>query len=322
MIGQSQAFLEMFQLIEKIKQCDAPVLIEGETGTGKELVANAIHSGSARKKYPFIPINCGAIPDDLIENELFGHKCGAYTGAHLDNAGLIAQAQHGTLFLDEIDTLSPKAQVTLLRFLQDQIYQPLGGGRPCQANVRVVVASNVNLEELVEQRKFRQDLLYRLKIMSLKLPPLRERYGDVAVLATHFLRRCTLRFNHGEKTLHPETIAWFDQYAWPGNIRELENLICREYLLEEGNTIFITPLALSANQRRAVIDRRHSKLISMDFNEAKNAAIAIFEHDYLTQTLIKANGNVTKAAQLAGKERRSFGKLLKKYGVDKQLYCQ
>ena len=322
MIGQSQAFLELLQLIQKIKKCDAPVLIEGETGTGKELVARAIHDGSARKKYPFIPINCGAIPDDLIENELFGHKCGAYTGANSDNSGLIAQAQHGTLFLDEVDALSLKAQVALLRFLQDQIYQPLGGGKPCEANVRVVIASNVNLEKLVEENKFRQDLLYRLKIMYLKLPPLRERYGDAALLAIHFLRICTQRFNLGEKNLHPDTIAWFDQYTWPGNIRELENLICREYLLEDGITISIPPPTPGSNKRCAAIDRRQSKLIHMDFNEAKNAAIALFEQEYLTKTLIKANGNVTNAAKLAGKERRAFGKLLKKYGVDKQLYCQ
>ena len=320
MIGQARVFLEVLQLINKIKQCDAPVLIEGETGTGKELVARAIHYGGNRSSYPFIPINCGAIPDELIENELFGHKRGAYTGAQADNSGLIAQAQHGTLFLDEVDALSPKAQVTLLRFLQDQLYRPLGSGESCSADVRVVIASNVNLEELVVQHMFRQDLLFRLKIMYLKLPPLRERKGDAALIATHFLRACMNRYNQGNKTLHPETISWFDQYQWPGNVRELENIICREYLLEDSSIIDIAPPILCETERRGKVDRRQSNHACMDFNKAKSHVIEKFERCYLAEVLTKTCGNVTKAAKLAGKERRAFGKLLKKNNMDKHLY--
>ncbi len=320
MIGQSQVFLEMLQLIEKIKRCDVPVLLEGETGTGKELVARAIHYGSTRSEYPFIPINCGAIPDELVENELFGHKRGAYTGAQSDNSGLITQAKNGTLFLDEVDALSPKAQVTLLRFLQDQTYRPLGGGEACAADVRVIVASNTDLEQQVDKNLFRQDLLFRLKIMFLKLPPLRERNGDVALLANYFLRSCAVQFSRGEKKLHPDTITWFDQYSWPGNIRELENLISREYLLEDGPTVFIEPPVSSVKERRRGIDRRQAGFICMDFHEAKNHVIEKFEQSYVTEVLTKARGNVTKAAKLAGKERRAFGKLLKKYGVDKHLF--
>ncbi len=321
MIGQSPAFLEILQLIEKTARCDAPVMIEGETGTGKELVARAIHYDSDRKKYPFIPINCGAIPDDLIENELFGHKRGAYTGAQSDNSGLISQAQHGTLFLDEIDALSPKAQVTLLRFLQDQLYRPLGGGEPCTADVRIVGASNVDLEKLVKQKLFRQDLLFRVKIIYLKLPSLRERQGDVMLLAMHFLKACAAQYGRGEKTLHSATVKWLNQYRWPGNIRELENLISREYLFEDGNVIHIALPTPSFIERRRGVDRRQTYNTSLDFNEAKSHAIATFEKGYLAEALIKTNGNVTKAAKLAGKERRAFGKLLKKYGVDKNLYC-
>ena len=321
MIGRSLAFLEILQLIEKTARCDAPVLIEGETGTGKELVARAIHYDSDRKKYPFIPINCGAIPDDLIENELFGHKRGAYTGAQTDNSGLISQAQHGTLFLDEIDALSPKAQVTLLRFLQDQLYRPLGGGEPCTADVRIVVASNADLEKLVRQKQYRQDLLFRLKIIYLKLPPLRERQGDVMLLAMHFLKACAAQYGRGEKTLHSATVKWLNQYRWPGNIRELENLISREYLFEDGNVIHIALPTPSDTERRRGVDRRQIYNTSQDFNEAKSHAIETFEKGYLAEALIKTNGNVTKAAKLVGKERRAFGKLLKKYGVDKHLYC-
>ncbi len=322
MIGQSQAFLEMLQLIDKIKRCDVPVLIEGETGTGKELVARAIHYGSDRHEYPFIPINCGAIPDELIENELFGHKRGAYTDAQSDNSGLITQAQHGTLFLDEIDALSLKAQVTLLRFLQDQLYRPLGGGEPRSANVRIIVACNADLEKLVKKRVFREDLLFRLKIMYLKLPPLRERKGDVALLANHFLQTCAIQFGRGDKQLDADTIAWFDQYSWPGNIRELENLISREYLLEDGLVIRIVQSVHSHAERRRGLDRRQVGFDSMDFNQAKNHVIAKFEQHYLTEALIKSNGNVTKAAKHVGKERRAFGKLLKKHGLDKNLFSE
>lgn len=321
MIGQSQVFLEILRLIEKITDCNVPVLIEGETGTGKELVARAIHYGGPRCKYPFIPINCGAIPDALVENELFGHKQGAYTGAQSDNAGLIAQAQNGTLFLDEIEALSPKAQVTLLRFLQDHLYRPIGAGKTHCADVRIVVASNVDLGKLSERGEFRIDLLFRLKILNLKLPPLRERHGDVALLANHFLHTCAEKFNRGDKMLHPETLAWFDEYSWPGNIRELENLICREYLLEDDAVIRFESPVLVKGERRIGIDRRRLNLTSMDFNKAKKLEITKFEQCYLIEALINTHGNVSKAAKLAGKERRAFGKLLKKYGMNKSLYC-
>lgn len=320
MIGQSKVFLETLKLVQRFSCCNAPVLIEGETGTGKELVARAIHYGSSRCKYPFVPINCGAIPDTLVENELFGHKQGAYTGAHSDNAGLIAQAQHGTLFLDEVNALSSKAQVTLLRFLQDQLFRPLGGGDSYCADVRIVVASNSDLVKLTEQGAFRTDLLFRLKVMYVKLPPLRERHGDVVLLANHFLRNFAEQFDRGDKTLHPDTLDWFDHYYWPGNIRELESLICREYLLEDGVVIRFQSPAIVNEERRIGIDRRRVNLTAMGYTEAKNYEIAKFEQCYLTEALVKAHGNVTKAAKLARKERRAFGKLLKKYGMDKNLH--
>src|SRR5687768_1573105 len=319
MIGQSPAFEKVSQLIEKIASCDAPVLIEGETGTGKELAARAIHDSGARRDGPFVPINCGAIPDTLVENELFGHERGAYTGAQSKRHGLIAHAQSGTLFLDEVDALSPKAQVTLLRFFQDQQYFPLGGGVARSANVRVIVASNRNLTQLAEKGEFRLDLLFRLKIMYLTLPPLRERHSDAALLAAHFLRECAARFGRGDKTLSPETISWFDKYNWPGNIRELENLIYREYLLADGSTINIAPLAPATVERRRGLDRRRPDLRCLSFTQAKNDAIAKFEQHYLAEALAMAQGNVTKAASLVRKDRRAFGKLLKKHSIDKNI---
>ena len=308
MIGQSNAFLKVSLLTEKIACCDAPVLIEGETGTGKELAARAIHNSGARRDHPFIRINCGVVPDTLVENQLFGYERDASAGA-----------QSGTLFLDEIDALSSKAQVTLLRFFQDQQYFPLGGGIARSADVRIVAASNRNLTQLAEKGDFRLDLLFRLKIMYLTLPPLRERHGDAALLAAHFLHECAARFGRGDKTLSPETILWFDKYNWPGNIRELENLIYREYLLADGATINIAPLAPATVERRRGLDRRRPDLRCLSFTQAKNDAIAKFEQHYLAEALAMAQGNVTKAASLVRKDRRAFGKLLKKHSIDKNI---
>jgi two-component system, NtrC family, response regulator GlrR len=320
MIGKSHALLDALRLVERIARCDASVLIEGETGTGKELAARAIHYGGDRHARPFIPVNCGAIPDALVENELFGHRRGAYTDASTEQNGLIAHAHQGTLFLDEVDALTPKAQVALLRFLQDLQYRPLGGVEAQSANVRIIAASNADLAKLTEQGAFRQDLLYRLKIMHVMMPPLRERHGDVLMLCTHFLNECTARFSNGEKSLHPETALWLDRYAWPGNVRELENLIYREYLLAESSVIRLTAPAVAETSRRNGEDRRHHGLSGLDFNNAKAHVVAEFEQNFLAHLLATARGNVTKAAQLAGKERRAFGKLLKKHGIDKGRY--
>lgn len=319
MIGQSAVFLEALALINKIGRCDAPVLIEGETGTGKELAARAIHYGSARCEGPFIPVNCGAIPDALIENELFGHKQGAYTDARRDHDGLIGGAQNGTLFLDEIDALTPKAQVTLLRFLQDQQYRPLGGADVRTANVRIIAASNADLTALVERSAFRSDLLFRIRLMYLKLPSLHERRGDAALLAEHFLHSCAARFGM-EKRIDVETLQWFDRYAWPGNIRELENLVCREYLLADGNVIRVPP-PLANSESHSRVDRRSWDFNIDSFNQAKSKVIAEFERSYLQAVLEVTDGNVTRAANMVGKERRAFGKLLKKYGIDRAAYA-
>jgi two-component system response regulator GlrR len=318
-IGKSKAFAKTLTLIKKIGACDVPVLIEGETGTGKELAAREIHYTSTRRDGPFVPVNCGAIPDALVENELFGHKQGAYTDARHDYKGLIGFAQGGTLFLDEVDALTPKAQVTLLRFLQDQQYRPVGGHEARSANVRIIAASNADLAELAQSNAFRLDLLFRLKLLYLKLPAVREREEDVLLLADHFLRACAVRFGI-EKQLHAETAAWFPLYRWPGNVRELENLICREYLLADDSVIRITAPVSLGPDRRVLPDRRRPDFTSLNFNEAKNRVIGEFERRYLVSVLSASGGNVTRAAKLVGKERRAFGKLLKKHRLDKRQY--
>ncbi|MEI6472757.1 MAG: sigma-54 dependent transcriptional regulator [Holophagaceae bacterium] len=312
MVGHSPIFREILRLIARMAACDAPVLLEGETGTGKELAARAIHYQSARKDRPFIPVNCGAIPDALIESELFGHRKGAFTDAKENQPGLITLAEGGTLFLDEVDALTPKGQVTLLRFLQDQEFRPLGARQVEHGNVRILAASNTSLALLVEQGAFRADLLYRLRILSLELAPLRERRGDLEALASGFLEACDRRFGLGAKTLHPDALAWMAVYVWPGNIRELENLLCREYLLSEGPVLRIE----APRSMPAPVQPQPGKVPGdLSFHRAKSRAMEAFERDFLVGLLDTAGGNVSLAAKLAGKERRSLGKLLKKHGL-------
>lgn len=319
LIGNSPAFQEMLAVLLKIAGYDASVLITGETGSGKELAARAIHYQSARRDKPFIPVNCGALPDHLIENELFGHNRGAYTDARDSQSGLIAQAEGGTLFLDEVDSLSPKAQVSLLRFLQDGQYRPLGSSRTEYAQVRILAASNVELEPLVEEGRFRADLLFRLNVMELAVPPLRARGGDIELLARHFIAEAACRYKVPSKELHPDTLQWLASQPWPGNIRELRNRIQREFLLADGPLLRIRAPAL-ANERRRQPDRRHGISDTLNFNEAKQSMLQAFERSHLQRLMRECAGNVSQAARMAGKERRALGKLLKKYQIEANLY--
>jgi two-component system, NtrC family, response regulator GlrR len=319
LIGESGPFKGMLALLEKIAGYDATVLIVGETGTGKELAARAIHYLGRRADKPFIPVNCGALPDHLIENELFGHGKGAYTDARESQAGLIAQAEGGTLFLDEVDALSPKAQVSLLRFLQDGQYRPLGGGRMESADVRILAASNVDLGELVSLEKFRADLHYRLNVMELDVPPLRARGDDVALLARHFIAEAACRYKMPTRELHPDTLNWLSSQPWPGNIRELRNRIQREFLMSESAVIRIPADPLPADRRQRA-DRRQIPPETLNFNEAKLQAMQDFERGHLIRLMRQSLGNVSLAARLAGKERRTLGKLLKKHCIKPGLF--
>lgn len=311
MIGQTAAFLVIKALIEKIALYDVPVLIEGETGTGKELAARAIHYGGARRNQPFVPVNCGALPDQLMENELFGHVRGAFTDGRYDQAGLIELARGGTVFLDEIDALTAKGQVTLLRFLQDQKFRPLGGRGEQKADVRIIAASNSDLDEQVEAGKFRMDLLYRIKLMHVKLLPLRERRGDIELLARHFISAASARFDKPVKKLDAATLAWFERYHWPGNIRELENLVLREFLLAEGDRISIPP------PRTGLTASSPHDGVQLNYRVAKKQAMKDFESRFLTRLIWQANGNVSAAARVSGTDRRHLGRLLKKYSIPK-----
>ena len=316
LIGESPAFLEMLAALRKIAGFDATVLITGETGTGKELAARAIHYLGRRADKPFIPVNCGALPDHLIENELFGHGKGAYTDARESQAGLIAQAEGGTLFLDEVDALSPKAQVSLLRFLQDGQYRPLGGTRMETADVRILAASNVDLAELVNRDSFRADLHYRLNVMELAVPPLRARDRDVLLLARHFIAEAACAYHLPRRELHADTQGWLLAQAWPGNIRELRNRIQREFLMSEEGALRVGEARPDADRRRQADRRQARHGETLNFNEAKQQALEDFERHHLIRLMRQSAGNVSQAARLAGKERRTLGKLLKKYHIE------
>jgi DNA-binding NtrC family response regulator len=309
-VGRSPAYLRLIAQIRKMAGNDASVLIEGETGSGKELAARAMHYLSRRREKPFVPLNCGAIPDSLIEAELFGHVRGSFTDAKQSREGVIAHANGGTLFLDEVDALSVKGQVTLLRFLQDRRYRQIGHSCERVSDVRIIAATNRPMKIVVAEGHFRADLLYRLNVLGLCVPPLRERVEDILPLAEHYIALFCSRYDREARHLDDETRLWMQQYEWPGNIRELENLIHRMVLLCDGRQLhcigeFNTEAAPSS---------------CPDFQHAKAQAIELFERTYLIRLMAEAHGNVSAAARMACKERRALGKLLKKHGIDKETY--
>ena len=320
LVGSSPVFRKALTFIKNCANCDAPVLIEGETGSGKEMVARATHYLSARRDYPFIPVNCGAIPDNLIENELFGHEKGAYTDAKQCQSGLIAEANDGTLFLDEIETLSIKGQVALLRFIEDQKIKPLGGKAYRKVNVRIISASNAPISELVKQGLFRQDLLFRLNLLQLRLPPLRERIPDIQCLAEYFMQKFRKQYQTPHKKLCPDTVEWMNHYQWPGNVRELENFIQRKFLLDVEPDFEEIENNQQSTERRKFIDRRVIFDLSLSFTAAKHSTITRFEQGYLAYLMERTSGNVSQAANMAQKERRALGKLLKKNNIDPAQY--
>lgn len=311
LVGSSSVFQKILQRLHRLATVDATVLITGESGTGKELAARALHYLGPCSEKAFIPVNCGALSDTLLESELFGHERGSFTDAKRSHAGLVGEAQGGTLFLDEIDTLSLKAQGALLRFLQDKTYRRIGGQQEHHADVRIVVASNADLDQQVQQGRFRQDLLYRLNVLNVAMPPLRERENDALELAQVFMGRLRNQYRQPDKLLHSDAIAFIQQYNWPGNVRELHSMLLREFLMSESDE-------LTCQETRQHVDFTpsplHTSFISTGFKAAKAKAVADFERHYILELLTQAGGNITQAARLAGKDRSAFGKLVRKYG--------
>ena len=316
LVGESQPFLRLLQVMDRVaRHGNGTVLIRGETGTGKELLARATHYLGPRCDFPFVPVNCGALPETLAENELFGHRSGAFTSAGNDSIGLVRLAHRGTLFLDEVDGLPPKVQVGLLRFLQDGHFRPLGAAREECADVRVIAACNGNLEDAVAAGRFRQDLYYRLNLLTLDVPPLRIRTGDASVLARYFLGETVQRYGLKSRSLSASTALWFDDYCWPGNVRELENLLYRECLLSDEQELRICAPAHTRTRETEHTASLAGELDPIRYKLAKSRAVEEFDRAYLVRLLEHAHGNVTRAAELAGKERRALGKLLKRYHI-------
>jgi len=310
-VGQSPQMKEILSQVERAAQTDATIVLYGESGTGKELIAQIIHLQSRRSRGPFVAINCGAIPEGLLENELFGHTRGAYTDAREAKMGLFTQADKGTLLLDEIGDTSPALQVKLLRVLQEKEFKPLGGERSVKVDVRVIVASNKNLQEAVARGTFREDLFYRIQVVPIYLPPLRERKEDISPLVEHFIK-------HYSKELGKEimgiTLAAMQRlmlYPWPGNIRELKNVLERALILTSHNLIDEQDLMHMTHPGHGPEPLARDNTLYPSFRIAREE----FEKGYLIQLLTQVRGNVVQAAKLAQRYRGDLYRLMKKYGL-------
>jgi DNA-binding NtrC family response regulator len=297
-IGKDPRFLAVARTLPKIAMANQPVLITGDTGTGKELCARAIHHQGKRRDRVFMPVDCAALPDHLFENEVFGHARGAYTDAGNAQKGLAALAEGGTLFLDEIDALSVTAQAKLLRFIQERMYRPLGAEQYTRADVNVIAASNKDLEAYIRESRFRQDLYFRLRVLTVRLPALRERKADVTLLAAYFLSGIEPR-----KTFSQSALRKLEAYDWPGNVRELQNAVHRAALTSESDLILPSEIDLDV----AAPPGEES------FQAAKARAVEEFERAYVQNVLSACGGNISMAARKAGKERRALGRLVQKY---------
>ena len=304
-IGRSRLFGEVLKLAETVAPTESTVLIQGDSGTGKEVIARYIHGLSPRGEGPFVSINCGALPESLLESELFGHVKGSFTGAVRDSAGLFAAARGGTFFLDEVGETTPAIQVKLLRVLQEREVIPVGGTEPVPVDVRLIAATNRDLEEEIRAGRFRSDLYYRLNVIAIHLPPLRTRRDDIALLGEAFLHRVASERQEEPKTLAPDTLDAILAYDWPGNVRELENALERAVTLTPGREIGATALPQRVTERRAeplVAERAHP-----------NPALDVIERAYIQWVLQAEAGNKTRAAEVLGIDPSTLYRKLSRY---------
>jgi len=305
MLGTSPRMQKVFEVIRKVATTDTPVLIVGESGTGKELTAKAIHNRSPRREGPFVAIDCGAIPENLLESELFGHEKGSFTGAHIQRRGRIEAAQGGTLFLDEIGELSPRLQAKLLRFLQEQRIERVGGREGIHIDARVLAATNTDLEQALKDGRFREDLYYRLGVVVASMPPLREREGDILLLARAFLQKYASENKKGMMVFTPQALQAIQHHSWPGNIRELENRVKRAVIMADYKKV--TPADLELNSPYARYEGKGLK-------ESREA----LERDMVQRALARNRGNLTSAASELGISRPSLYDLMDKLGIERK----
>lgn len=319
-VGESHQMKKIYDLIFRLSKVETTVLIRGENGTGKELVASAIHFNSAQKKGPFVAVNCGAIPENLMETEFFGHEKGAFTGASERKIGKFQFAAGGTLFLDEIGELSPAMQVKLLRVLQERKFTPVGSTREVKTNARIIAATNRNLEKAIEDGSFREDLFYRLNVMPIFLPPLRERREDIPSLIDFFVKKFNIRHNREMTGIAPDALQVLTSYAWPGNIRELENVIEHCFILENSNIITAEglPDSLRSVVRKTMpsISQPQSSPTALDYDLRKEQ----FERDFIINALKANKGKINQTVAHANIPKNTLLRKIKKYGIHPRDY--
>lgn len=313
-IGDNENMQQIFSLIEKVADTDSTILILGESGTGKELVAKAIHYNSRRENKPLITVNCGAIPEELLESELFGHVKGAFTGAHMTKPGRFDAADGGTIFLDEIGDMSSKLQVKILRVLQERKFEPVGSSKTHEVDVRIITATNQELEQAVKAGRFREDLYYRLNVIPIRVPPLRERRSDIPLLIHHFLGRFNKENEKRAEGISDEAMAILEDYDWPGNVRELENLMERLVVLKESGKIGVEdlPPQIKGGAQKFESGPVFIPLDGVSFKEA----VGGFEQQLIEQALEKTGGNRNKAAALLQLNRTTLVEKIKKLGIE------
>lgn len=311
MIGVSLSMRKVFDTIEKVAPTEANILICGESGTGKELVARSIHANSPRTKKPLVPVDCASLPETLLESELFGYEKGTFTGADSSRPGLLEFANGGTFFLDEIGEMGINLQAKLLRVLQERQFRRVGGREMIDVNIRVIAATNRTLEDEIKKGEFREDLYYRLNVISIMLPPLRERIGDVPLLADHFLLEFAQSSNRIPEGISPDAMKMLETYSWPGNVRELQNVISRAVALSTGDVI--GPDDLPEHVRATAASTPGRVDTGMTFKEAKKRWMVSFEKEYLSDLLRRHNNNISRAAKEAGIDRKTIHRLLNRH---------
>ena len=320
--GESTAMRKVFEQITMVAQSDVTVLITGESGTGKDLTAQSIHSLSDRKNRPFVPVNCPTIPEHILESELFGYKKGAFTNAQRDKKGLFQEADMGTLFLDEIGDIPPMIQTKLLRVLQEKQIKPLGDTKAVDIDVRIIASTNRDLDRKIKNEEFREDLFYRLNVLTIHLPPLRERPTDIPLLARHLVAAHSEKLGKPEKMISDKLMDVLVKHSWPGNVRELENILIQGIVYADSDTITCSDVPVDELDTGKAIraDSDFSRLNTLPYREAKEELLRQFNHQYIGAMLAITNGNITQAAKKCGLERQALQQVIKRFDIDPEQY--
>ena len=317
-VGKSAAMNQVYETIQTVAKTDLTVLITGESGTGKELVARAVHNLSNRSNMPFVATNCPTVPENILESELFGYKKGAFTHAAQNKIGLFQEAHRGSIFLDEIGDVSPTIQTKLLRVLQEKEIKPLGDTKSISVDVRIIASTNQNLEEKIKKGEFRDDFFYRLNVLPIKLPPLREHPEDIPIIANHLLEKHCAKLDKPIKRLSPELMETFKQHIWEGNVRELENVIMQGILFSTSDEI--RPQQVELPSKRTPGRIPNSSIDNLPYKEAKEQTLIRFNSEYISGLLERFKGNVTRAAHQCGLERQALQQIMRRYGIKADPY--